>query len=71
MWSRSGWSKEDGTVKDKYRLEKRYNWTQDILAWGHGKYSEAGLRRMTMPELGELHFKVYMQRLSEINAIRK
>lgn len=53
------------------RLEKRYNWTQDILAWGHGQYTADELDKLTMPQLGELHFKIYMQRLDEINAIRK
>lgn len=53
------------------RLERRYNWTQDILAWGHGQHTEEELKKLTMPELGELHFKIYMQRLSEINTIRR
>ena len=51
------------------RFEQRYNWTQDILAWGHGKYTEEQLKKLTMPELGDIHHKVYMERLSEINAI--
>ena len=25
------------------RLEKRYCWIMDILAWGHGKYTEEQL----------------------------
>ena len=57
-------------MKDEYRLERRYNWTQDILAWGHGKYTQEELDRMTMPELRELHSKVYLERLGEINAIK-
>lgn len=53
------------------RLEQRYNWIHDILAWGHGKYTEDELKSLTMPELGAIHSKVYYQRLAEIQAIHK
>lgn len=53
------------------RAEKRFNWTEDILAWCHGKYTREQLDAMTLPEVGNIHFEMYMQRLSEINAIAK
>ena len=52
------------------RLEKRYLWTADILAWGHGRYTKAYLESLTMPELAEVHNKVYIQHLIELETIR-
>ena len=51
------------------RLEQRYLWTADILAWGHGKYTEEHLKSLTMPELFEVHNKVYCQRILEMQTI--
>lgn len=51
------------------RLEKRYCWIMDILAWGHGKYTEEQLEKLTMPELAEFHSQVYHQHLEEIQSI--
>ena len=53
------------------RLEKRYLWTADILAWGHGQYSEEYLKSLTMPELAEVHNQMYVRRLNEIETIRR
>jgi len=51
------------------RLEKRYCWIMDILAWGHGKYTKEQLEQLTMPELAEIHSQVYNQRLDEIQSV--
>jgi len=53
------------------RAEKRYLMTEDIMAWGHGKYSREELAKMNMPRLGEVHMAVYMDKISEIQAIRR
>lgn len=52
------------------RLEKKYMFIENIVAWGHGKYSKSDLEQMTIAELLETHSKVYNQRLTEINTIR-
>lgn len=46
--------------------EQRYNWTMDILAWCHGRYTEEQLNRLTMPELSEVYAEVYFRRLVEV-----
>ena len=53
------------------RQEKRYMWTENIIAWGRGQYARAELERMTMPELLNVHNKIYNQHLLEIETIRK
>ena len=53
------------------RAEKRYNWIEDIIAWGHGKYQREELKRLNMPALEEIHSKVCFDRLLEINSIKK
>ncbi len=53
------------------RLEKRYCWIMDILAWGHRKYTEEQLEKLTMPELAEIHSQVYHQHLDEIQSIHR
>ena len=53
------------------RQEKRYMWTEDIIAWGHGQYARPELERLTMPELLNVHNKIYNQHLAETDAIRK
>lgn len=46
------------------KLEMRYNWIADILIWEPGKYTEEQLNKLNMPELAEIHSKVYQQDLS-------
>lgn len=48
------------------RLEKKYLWIQDILAWSNGKYKESNLNNMTMPELFKIHNKLYCKKMSKI-----
>lgn len=54
-----------------WRLEARFIWTKDILAWCHGAYTEEQLNQLTMPELSEIHNNVYYQHIAEIETIRK
>lgn len=53
------------------RFEARFIWTKDILAWCHREYTEEQLNRLTMPELLEIHNKVYYQHIVEMETIRK
>lgn len=53
------------------RLEKKYNFIMDILAWCHGKYTKEQLEKMTMTELFEIHNNCYWDRMGEINRICK
>lgn len=48
------------------RAEKRFLWTEDILAWCHGEYTREQLDAMTLPDLGTIHAKMYMQRRQEM-----
>ena len=48
------------------RLEKRYLWIKDILAWSNGKYKETELNNMTMTELFDIHNKLYCEKMSKI-----
>ena len=49
------------------RAEKRYLWTEDIMAWGHGQYTREELNKLAMPELFEIHNRVYIQRIGEMH----
>jgi len=51
------------------RFEQRYHWTADILAWGHGRYTEEDLKELPMPALFEIHNQVYFQRILEVQTI--
>ena len=54
-----------------WRLEARFIWTKDILAWCHGAYTEEQLNQLTMADLSEIYNKVHYQRIAEIETIRK
>ena len=58
-------------TSSSWRLEARFIWTKDILAWCHGEYTEEQLNRLTMPELSEIHNNVYYQHIVEMETIRK
>lgn len=53
------------------RLEKRYLFTEDILAWCHGQYTRDVLEKMNMSQLFEIHNQLYCNRIREENTIRK
>lgn len=48
------------------RAEKRFNWTEDILAWCHGKYTREQLDAMDLPTIGTIHAEMYMMRIREM-----
>ena len=53
------------------RLEKKYNFIQNIIAWSNGKYKQEHLQKMNMTALFELHNNLYLKRISELETIRK
>ena len=56
-------------MKNKYRLEQKDNLVFWIKNWGHGKYTEQQLRKMSIDKLKEIYNNMYCERIRDINAV--
>lgn len=47
-------------------MEERYNLVEQILVWGHGKYTRESLNEMTLDTIREIYNKLYLEIISRL-----